>query len=71
MNISLIKHVLLGAAVGAGCLVIAYGFHAAGHAGVREALFIRGIYYDGTNECVHCSRMKPELAGDKTGTPLQ
>jgi hypothetical protein len=39
MKISpIIRYVLLGAAAGLVCLTVADGFHAAGQAGIREAL---------------------------------
>jgi len=45
---------LFGAATALGCLAIAYGFDAAGHASIQEAIFRTSIYDNGAVECVRC-----------------
>jgi hypothetical protein len=60
MKTSLLRHFLLSAAAGLGCLTIAHGFHAAGQAGVQEALFLGSLHYDGTVNGDHCRRARAQ-----------
>jgi hypothetical protein len=72
MEISpIVRYGLFSAAAGLGCLAIAYGFDAVGQAGVQEALFLSGIYYNGAVESVHCRVTRAQVAGNKPDRPLE
>lgn len=54
-----------------GCLAVAYGFDAAGHAGLQEAIFRSSVSYRGTVACVHCGAKSPEFAGNRPDLPVE
>lgn len=62
---------LLSAAVGLGTLVIVYGFDAVAEAGIQESMFRNGRYCSLTVGCIYSRGKSAEVAGNKTGRPLE
>jgi hypothetical protein len=72
MTLSLmLRYGVIGTAGGFGCLVVAYGFDAAGQASLQEAVFRSSVYYHGTLSCLHCGVTGSEAAGNRPGLALE